>query len=265
MTVRRVVAVAAAVAAVTMLLAGCGKSDVPASALKKVGAAPTTAASTPAPGPSTTVAPTSTTLGYPVYEVATAQVPKVSVWDAPGQGDPSQTFANPNPFYGSTRVFLVKQDKGDWLNVYLPERPNGATGWIRRSDVTLASHDFHIVVELGAHHLTAYEKNDVILDAPVAVGASATPSTEGFFYTTELIAVQPSQQSAYGPYAYGLSAYSEVFTSFGAGDGQMGIHGTGDPSSVGKSVSNGCIRLTNENITKLREVLPIGTPVEIRA
>ena len=122
-----------------------------------------------------------------------------------------------------------------------------------------------MVVELSSFKLTVYEKNDVVFEAPVGVGRSATPTTTGLFYTTELIAVIPEQRAAYGPFAYGLSAYSEVLYDFGGGDGQMGIHGTGDPSSVGRSVSNGCIRMTNDDITHLRNLLPIGVPVEIRA
>jgi lipoprotein-anchoring transpeptidase ErfK/SrfK len=69
----------------------------------------------------------------------------------------------------------------------------------------------------------------------------------------------------YGPYAYPLSGYSEVLFSFGSGDGQMGIHGTNDPSSLGRSVSNGCIRMSNDAITKLARTLPVGVPVEVKA
>jgi lipoprotein-anchoring transpeptidase ErfK/SrfK len=45
----------------------------------------------------------------------------------------------------------------------------------------------------------------------------------------------------------------------------MGIHGTDDPSSLGRSVSSGCVRMSNEAITRLAGVLPVGVPVEIRA
>ena len=210
--------------------------------------------------------PTTTTTAYPVFETATAQGPRVPVYDSPDAPEPSRTFASPNPIYGggTIRVFLVKENRGDWLNVYLPARPNGSTGWIRSSDVTINSHTFRMVVELGARRLTAYDKTDVIFDEPIAVGNSATPSSIGLFYTTELII--PVGQPQYGPYAWGLSAYSEVLYDFGGGDGQMGIHGTNDPSSIGRAVSNGCIRLSNDSITRLVEMLPVaGVPVEIRA
>jgi lipoprotein-anchoring transpeptidase ErfK/SrfK len=46
------------------------------------------------------------------------------------------------------------------------------------------------------------------------------------------------------------------------GDG-YGIHGTDDPSSIGRSVSHGCVRLRNEDIEHLYRIVPVGTPVFI--
>jgi hypothetical protein len=46
------------------------------------------------------------------------------------------------------------------------------------------------------------------------------------------------------------------------GDGYA-LHGTNQPSSIGQSVSHGCIRLRNEDIAKLYEAVPVGTPVFI--
>ena len=42
-----------------------------------------------------------------------------------------------------------------------------------------------------------------------------------------------------------------------------GIHGTSDNASIGKSESAGCIRLKNEDVEELFEMVPIGTPVVI--
>ena len=42
-----------------------------------------------------------------------------------------------------------------------------------------------------------------------------------------------------------------------------GIHGTWDNASIGKSESAGCIRLKNEDVEELFEMVPIGTPVVI--
>jgi hypothetical protein len=46
------------------------------------------------------------------------------------------------------------------------------------------------------------------------------------------------------------------------GDG-YGIHGTDQPESIGRSVSHGCVRLRNEDIAKLYEMVEVGTPVYI--
>lgn len=42
-----------------------------------------------------------------------------------------------------------------------------------------------------------------------------------------------------------------------------GIHGTWDNDSIGKSESAGCIRMKNEDVEELFELVPIGTPVTI--
>ncbi|MGB7287177.1 MAG: L,D-transpeptidase [Salaquimonas sp.] len=39
------------------------------------------------------------------------------------------------------------------------------------------------------------------------------------------------------------------------------IHGTTQPSSIGRSVSNGCIRMINEHVIDLYERVPVGTKV----
>ncbi|OMP66983.1 L,D-transpeptidase family protein [Domibacillus epiphyticus] len=43
-----------------------------------------------------------------------------------------------------------------------------------------------------------------------------------------------------------------------------GIHGTNDPSSIGKYVSRGCVRMYNKDVEELARTIPIGTPVSIR-
>jgi hypothetical protein len=68
---------------------------------------------------------------------------------------------------------------------------------------------------------------------------------------------------AYGPYALGLSAHSDTLSEFGGGNGQIGLHGTNDPATLGDAVSHGCVRLPNDVIAELAYELPLGTPVEI--
>lgn len=41
------------------------------------------------------------------------------------------------------------------------------------------------------------------------------------------------------------------------------IHGTTEPWSIGKSVSNGCIRMINDHVIQLYDQVPVGTPVTV--
>lgn len=41
------------------------------------------------------------------------------------------------------------------------------------------------------------------------------------------------------------------------------IHGTTQPNSIGRSVSNGCIRMLNEHVIDLYQRVPIGTKVTV--
>jgi lipoprotein-anchoring transpeptidase ErfK/SrfK len=43
--------------------------------------------------------------------------------------------------------------------------------------------------------------------------------------------------------------------------GEYAIHGTNRPSSIGRFVSHGCIRMYNSDIVQLYRMVPVGTPV----
>src|SRR5207344_46132 len=47
------------------------------------------------------------------------------------------------------------------------------------------------------------------------------------------------------------------------GSSQYRIHGTNDPSTIGKFVSSGCIRLTNEDVSDLFSRVDVGTKVVV--
>jgi len=184
----------------------------------------------------------------------------VEVFDTP-DGAVTHQLSNPTT-NGGPLVFLVRDAAPGWLNVYLPVRPNGSTGWIRATDVELSRHGYRMVIHLADHRLNVWDGDDIVLHASIAVGTERTPTPGGVFYIKELLQ-PPTDNGPYGSFAYGLSGYSNVLDSFAGGDGVVGIHGTNDPGSIGTDVSAGCIRLTNEQIEYLAGLLPLGTPVEI--
>lgn len=161
-------------------------------------------------------------------------------------------------------VLLIRQQAGEWIEVDLPVRPNGSTGWVRAADMATETHPYRIEVHLDEFTLRVFDGRDVVFETAIATAADNTPTPGGRYYTTELIA-PPDPFGPYGTYAYGLSGYSDVLTSFNGGPGQLGIHGTNQPQLIGQSVSAGCIRMTNEDIEYLAEDLglPLGVPVDV--
>ncbi|MCR6711881.1 MAG: L,D-transpeptidase [Demequina sp.] len=161
-------------------------------------------------------------------------------------------------------VLLVKQVTEEGVEVFLPVRPNGTTGWVSPNDVNLYSTDLQLDVYHADHTLTVSEAGQIIATYPIATGQDDMPTPGGTYFIRELLA-PPNPKGAYGPYAYGLSGYSPVLDNFNGGDAVIGIHGTDDPSSIGKDISHGCIRMNNADITQLVELwqLPLGTPVYI--
>lgn len=218
----------------------------------------------------TTAAPPTTTLSPGVSLIAQASVPQVHVYRNPSERTPSKTLANPWLLNGEAdkpipQVFLVQRQRPDgWVEVLLPERPNGSTGWVRADDLTLTQSPYRIKVSLSDHEITVYEGTSRLYQGSVAVGTPSTPTPTGTYYIRVLLQTL-DPDSVYGPFAYGLSAHSDVLTEFNGGDAEVGIHGNNDASVLGRSVTSGCIRMDNVQITELTRILPLGTPVEITA
>jgi L,D-transpeptidase catalytic domain len=254
----RVVASAVAAALSALLLVACGGG----------GGSSRTTATKPAPPRTSAPAPTTTTLPPGASLIARVSAPLAGVYDDPSSQQPKMTFGptwnlDDDPSKPSLpEVFLVQEQRPGWVRVLLPTRPNGSAGWLHAGDLQMNLSPYHIQVDVAAHQITVFNGTQVMYQGPVAVGAPTTPTPPGLYYTRVLLQT-PDPQSVYGPYAYGLSAHSDALTTFAGGDAEIGIHGNNDASALGKSVSHGCIRMDNAEITMLTKVLPLGTPVQI--
>lgn len=196
--------------------------------------------------------------------VATAVGPTVTAYATSLLEEPVAIFPNPIASGGSL-AFLVDDFLGvERLRVLLPTRPNGSFGWIDAASVELSRHNYSIQVALDDFVLTLFDHGESVFETTVGVARDNAPTPLGRYYTTELIR-PPRPTTLYGAYAYGLSGYSDTFEEFAGGPGQLGIHGTNEPDSLGTNVSSGCIRLHNDDITLLVEQigLPVGVPVEV--
>jgi lipoprotein-anchoring transpeptidase ErfK/SrfK len=264
---RRLALLVASSCVVACVLAGCGGDGGSAS----LGSRPATSAA-----PTTTTSP-----GQSLIATVKPSLTQIAIYDAPDAAKPSRELDNPwlyDPSVPTSKVpqvFLAtKQDPDGWVQVLLPVRPNGSTGWVRAGDVDLVPNPYRIDVSLGQHTITVHEGADVIYTGPVAVGATdpplpdagkPTPTPTGEYYLRVLIQSAPGSDPVYGPYAYGLSSHSDSLDTFDGGDAEIGIHGNDDPSVLGTDATHGCIRMDNDAITTLAKQLPLGTPVEVRS
>jgi lipoprotein-anchoring transpeptidase ErfK/SrfK len=236
------------------LLAG---ACVAVAAVVAISAGEATGARRPAPKP--VVIPH----GYSL--IAQARAKRVAVYRHRGAQRPWKTVAVPRK--ARKIVFLVDWDRRvwtwpKWIRVRLPNRPNGAKAWVKTRAVRVLLTRYRVRVDLRRHELTVWRRGQLLLKSPIGVGRSVTPTPQGRYYLTTLLRPR-NPRGAYGPYAFGLSAYSRVLTSFAGGPGQIGIHGTNRPRLLARNVSHGCIRVHNVAIRRLARTLPLGTPVDI--
>lgn len=107
---------------------------------------------------------------------------------------------------------------------------------------------YSITINRASRTLTVYRNGQWYKSYPVAIGKPTTPTPAGT-YTIINKAINPG--GPFGARWLGLSLP------------HYGIHGTNSPSSIGKAVSNGCVRMYNNDVIELANTVPIGTVVRI--
>jgi L,D-transpeptidase catalytic domain len=146
-----------------------------------------------------------------------------------------------------------------WEKIDVPMRPNGQTGWVKRSwlGAALISHRL-VLIQQSRRTLTVYDHGKQIFTIPVGVGKPTTPTPFGHFWIAEGF---PSSDAFYGPWAFGTTDYA-ADTEFPDGS-IVGIHGTDQPWLIPGNPSHGCIRVKDPDILKLRTLVSVGTAVWI--
>jgi hypothetical protein len=213
---------------------------------------------------------------------ATAVVPVVSAFQAGQALVPGlEAFAAPDPAPGTAPAFVAanpthegfplvvsvveSSPEGEWLHVRFPQRPNGVSGWVRRSDLELWGLDNRIEVSVSQRSLRvlAGDTGAVLFETSVSVGSDVTPTPLGDFF---IDIVNPlGGHPTYGWGQLSVSGFSDVLQTFEGGIGQIAIHGWNQPADMGRNVSNGCVRMNNDDIAVVASLAPLGTPVTIVA
>ena len=170
---------------------------------------------------------------------------------------------------GLPEVYVVLQSRLDaddervWLQIRIPGRPNGRTGWVREEHLSnLKTVETHLTINRRRFTATLRKRGKKIWTSRVGVGAPGTITPKGRFWIRERLR-NLGGSPIYGPWAFGTSAYSDTLTDW-PGGGVVGIHGTNQPELIPGRPSHGCVRVPNGKISRLAKLMPLGTPIRIR-
>lgn len=138
--------------------------------------------------------------------------------------------------------------------------------------VTTDDYDRVLFLRTGQRTLQLYQDGEVIREWQVAVGQPSSPTPTGVF-TVGQKRYEPTWTNP-DPDGWG----SDMPDVIGPGpDNPLGVralnwnqngrdtlirfHGSNQPDSIGRAASQGCVRLTNEDVTELYDLVPSGTTI----
>lgn len=121
----------------------------------------------------------------------------------------------------------------------------------------------NIVINLPSRTLELFAGSTLVKQYPVAIGSAATPTPLGSYSIFDK-EVNPTWFPPHGdktavpsgpdnPLGYRWMEFAPMY----------GIHGTNAPWSIGMAVSNGCVRMREEDVEELFEVVAYETPVKV--
>lgn len=126
-----------------------------------------------------------------------------------------------------------------------------------------------IKIDLSAKKLTLYDKDGIVKTWPVATGAPGFPTPEGNFRIV-LKRYMPTWGNPGSDWAVDMPDFIPPGPTNPLGLRALNlnapgirIHGTSNLASIGTAASHGCVRMTNESIVELYDMVQVGTPVFI--
>jgi lipoprotein-anchoring transpeptidase ErfK/SrfK len=125
--------------------------------------------------------------------------------------------------------------------------------------------DPYLIINKANNNLAYIDKGAIQHVYPIATGKSSTLTPEGEFNIT-VKAVNPYYRKKNIPGGDPRNPLGTRWIGFDAlgTDGRTyGIHGTNRPSSIGKYITEGCVRMRKHDVEYVYEHIPLGTKVLI--
>ena len=173
------------------------------------------------------------------------------------------TVVTSSKYYHVPLVVWVEQvsRNGRWGLVELPYVWPRREGWIVLPGLRRGSTTVEVRVDLSRHRITVYRRSEPLFGFRAAIGASVSPTPPGDYVVTDRVPF--SRGGSLGSFAFGISGIQPNLPPGWSGGNQLAIHGTNDPASIGRSVSAGCVRVSEAALARLKPLLKLGTPVTI--
>jgi lipoprotein-anchoring transpeptidase ErfK/SrfK len=169
-----------------------------------------------------------------------------------------------SPFFDIPTMAWIHRRSADghFGVVSVPYRATRATGWIRIAGLQLRHTPIKVRADLSRREVAVTRLGKVIMKFPATTGAPGSPTPVGRYFVTDRVPFNPS--GPLGAFAFGISGIQPRLPPGWRGGNQLAIHGTNDPSSIGRAASAGCLRVSARALERLKPLLTLGTPVIIR-
>ena len=164
---------------------------------------------------------------------------------------------------GSDTWLLILHHHGRHGVALIPTSGTPKTADIDLAELELRWTRVRVDVNLSRLRLSVLRGHKLLGSFPVAAGMASTPTPTGRFSVTDRVTFPPG--SSYGSFALGLSVHQSRLLRSWHGGSQIAIHGTAEPSSIGRYASLGCIRVPRPALRLLERAVPLGDPVSIHA
>lgn len=180
-----------------------------------------------------------------------------------GAGRVVGTMPAASRFFGEPLVAWVQElsSDGRYGLVSVPYVAGDRSGWMRLRGLDLVYTRLRVEADLSAHRLTVLREGEVLFSAPIATGVPGSPTPTGHYFVTDRVPFPGGGD--FGTFAFGISGIQPNLPLGWTGGDQLAIHGTNIPSSIGRSASAGCLRVSERVLDRLRPLLRLGTPVTI--
>jgi hypothetical protein len=168
----------------------------------------------------------------------------------------------PKTEYGSPTVVWAAQQRGRWLGVISTRLGNNRIAWLDagRDRPRMWRSAFSLHADLSDRTLELRRGAKVVRRIDVGIGSPETPTPVGRFSLTDKL-IPGERHSYYGCCLLALSGHQPHLRPGWAGGDRIAIHG----GATGGAASAGCLHAPDADLKHLMQILPLGTPVYIRA